>query len=109
MLRTRQIQDCVIDGNEEIFGWSAKFSGERRFAQVFDNVIAHQPPKLTRRNPDIASATDDLCRAFTGAGHSSPPFLMRPDGNLLLKGKNRLKLFERIETFLEERRSILNS
>jgi hypothetical protein len=46
MLRTRQIQDCVIDGYEEIGSRPAKSAGERRFTYEFDSFIANEPPKL---------------------------------------------------------------
>ena len=61
MLWARQIQDCVIDGDEEIGSRPAKSASERRFAQELDNAIADEPPKLARRNPDIAAVTNDFC------------------------------------------------
>lgn len=47
MLRTRQIQDCVIDGYEEIGGGPPKSTRERRFTQKLDNVVADEAPKLS--------------------------------------------------------------
>lgn len=61
MLRTRQIQDCVIDRDKEIGSRPAKSAREWRFTQKLDNVIADEPPKFTRRNPDTAAMTDDFC------------------------------------------------
>src|SRR5688500_17242129 len=82
MLRTRQIQDCVVDSYEEIGSRAAKSAGERGFAQVLDDVIANETPKFAGRNPDIPASTHDFCRAFAGAGHNTPLFL-GPNGNLL--------------------------
>ena len=81
MLRTRQIQDCVIDGDKEVRRRPAESTGERRFAQKLNRVIADQPPKLAGGNPDASATTHDFRRAFTGAGHSSPPSLAL-NGNL---------------------------
>lgn len=61
MLRTGQIQDCVIDSDEEIGSRAAKSAGERGLAQILDDAIANQTPKIARRNPDIPAATDDFC------------------------------------------------
>jgi len=48
MLRTGQIQDCVIDGDEEVRRRSTKPAREGRLAQKLDNVVANQPPELAR-------------------------------------------------------------
>jgi len=61
MLRTSQIQDCVIDGYEEIGSRAAKSAGQRRLTQVLDDVVANETPKLAGRNPDIPAATNDFC------------------------------------------------
>jgi hypothetical protein len=61
MLRTGQIQDCVIDSYEEIGSRAAKSAGERGFAQVLNNVVANETPKLAGRNPNVPAATHDFC------------------------------------------------
>jgi hypothetical protein len=61
MLRTGQIQDCVVDTYEEIGSRAAKSAAERGFAQILDNVLANETPKLAGRNPDIPAATNDFC------------------------------------------------
>jgi len=61
MLRASHIQDCVINRNEEI-GWSpSKLSGEWWLAQVFNEILAHQLPKLPWRDPYTAATTHDFC------------------------------------------------
>jgi hypothetical protein len=60
MLWTRQIQDCVIDGYKEIGRRPAKSAGERRFTQEFDNAVANQLPKFSRRNPNVPVKTNDF-------------------------------------------------
>jgi len=60
MLRASHIQDCVINRNEEI-GWPpAKLSGEWWLAQVFNEILAHQLPKLPRGDPYTAATTHDF-------------------------------------------------
>jgi hypothetical protein len=61
MLRTGQIQDCVIDSYEEIGSRAAKSAGERGFTHVLNNVVPNETPKLAGRNPDIPAATNDFC------------------------------------------------
>lgn len=73
MLRASHIEDGVVDRDQEVGRAAAKPSGQRRFAQVFDEVLAHKIPKLPGRDPDTAAATQNLRRAFSGAGHNSPP------------------------------------
>jgi len=61
MLRASRVEDCVVNGNEEI-GWSpAELSGEWRLAQVFDKILTHQLPKLPRRDPHTTATTHDFC------------------------------------------------
>ena len=61
MLGTGQIQDRVIDGYEEISSASAKSPGQRRFAEKLDDVVTHELPEFSGRNPDIAFTADDFC------------------------------------------------
>lgn len=61
MLRASHMQNCVIDRNEEICRPPAKSSGQWRLAEVFDQVLAHQVPKLSWGNPHTTAATHDLC------------------------------------------------
>lgn len=60
MFRASRIQDCVINGNEEIGRSPAKLSGEGWLAQIFDKILAHQLPKLPRRDPYTAAATHNF-------------------------------------------------
>lgn len=60
MLRASHIQDCVINRNEEICRSPPELSGQWRLAQVFDQVLAHQLPKLPWGNPHTAAATHDF-------------------------------------------------
>ena len=84
MLGTSSIQNRVIDRDEEIGRTPAELSGKRRLAEVLDEVLAHQLPKLLWRNPDTAAATDDFRRTFGGAGHNYP-------SNLALMGISSAK------------------
>ena len=60
MLRAGRIQDGVINGNEEIRRSPAELSGEWWLTQVFDKILAHQLPKLPRRDPYTAATTHDF-------------------------------------------------
>ena len=60
MLRASRIQDCVINRNEEIGRSPAKLSGEWWLAQVFDEILAHQRPKLAWRDPHTTATTHDF-------------------------------------------------
>jgi hypothetical protein len=50
----------VIDGDEEVGSRPAKSAGERRLAREFDDVVADEPPELSRGNPDTAATTNDF-------------------------------------------------
>ena len=60
MLGTGHIQDRMTDSNEEICGLPAELSGERWLAQVFDEILAHQLPKLPWRDPHTTATTQDF-------------------------------------------------
>lgn len=60
MLRAGRVEDCVINGNEEIRRSPAELSGEWWLTQVFDKILAHQLPKLPRRDPYTAATTHDF-------------------------------------------------
>ena len=72
MLRASHIQDGVTNGDQEIFGLAAELSGERGLTYIFNQVLAHQEPKLPRRNPHTATATHDFRRVMAPAGHNTP-------------------------------------
>jgi hypothetical protein len=108
MFWTSQIQNSVINRYEEI-GWlPSKPSRKGRLAQVLDNVITHQPPKLPRRNPDAAAAANDFRRSLAGAGHSSSSFY-GPNGNLLTESSLIIHLEERAQytQFLKDYKIII--
>ena len=46
MLGTSHIQNRMTNGNEEICGLPAKLSGERWLADIFNQILAHEEPKL---------------------------------------------------------------
>ena len=60
MLGTSHIQYCVINGNQKICRPAAKLSGQWRLAEVFDQVLSHQLPKLPWGDPHTAATTHDF-------------------------------------------------
>jgi hypothetical protein len=82
MFGTRQIQNGVIDGDQEVSGLTAESPRERRLTEVLDEPFANQIPELPRRDPDTSAPTDDFRGSFAGAGQSSTSCI-GPDGNLL--------------------------
>src|ERR671922_1321489 len=79
MLGACQVQNGMFDCYKKIGRLPPEFARQRRLAQVLDQIIANQTPKLARRNPHTAAPTDNLCRSFAAAGHS-------PTRNVALMG-----------------------
>ena len=72
MLRASRVEDGVINGNQEVGRSPAKLSREWWLAQVFNEILADQLPKLPWRDPYTTTTTHDFRRAFGLAGHSTP-------------------------------------
>jgi ribosomal protein L4 len=61
MFGTRKVQDCMIDANQKVGRLAAKSAGQWRLAQVLDQAVADESPKLTWRNPDTSATTLNFC------------------------------------------------
>ena len=72
MLGTGHIQDRMTDSNEEICRLPAELSGERWLADIFNQVLAHEEPKLPGGNPDTATPAQDFRGVFGLTGHNTP-------------------------------------
>jgi len=68
MFRARHVKNGVIDANQEVVGLTFELAGERTFVEVLDDIVANQPPKLTRRDPYTADETNHFCGM--PAGHT---------------------------------------
>ena len=73
MLWAGKIQNRVVDRQEKLGRRPLESAGERGLAQILYQVIAHEPPELTRRNPHISAKTNNFRRPLAGAGHRLLP------------------------------------
>ena len=70
MFRAGEAEHGVVHSYQEISMESFEASGQWPFIQVLDDVIAHELPKLARRNPDTTLVTDDFRGMFARAGQT---------------------------------------
>ena len=61
MFRAREAENRVLYSDQEVSMGSFETASQRSFVEIFDNVIAHELPKLARRNPDTALVADHFC------------------------------------------------
>ena len=61
MFRAGEAENRVVNSDQKIGMGSFETASQRSFVEIFDNVIAHELPKLARRNPDTALVADHFC------------------------------------------------
>ena len=61
---------------------SFEAASQRSFVQVFDNIVAHELPKLARRDPDTSLVTHHFCGMFACAGQTNTSKNFALSGNL---------------------------
>jgi hypothetical protein len=77
MFRARHTEDGMIHRNQEICRLSFELSGEWRLADVLDDVVSDETPKLSWRDPDASFITDDFCRMFARHTNTSKNFAQK--------------------------------
>jgi hypothetical protein len=71
MLRARQVQNGVVDGNQKVVGLTLELASERTLIEVLDDILANEPPELAWRNPHVAFKANYLGGMSTGHTNTS--------------------------------------
>ena len=69
MFRARHVKNGVIKANQEVVGLTFELASERTFVEVLDDIVANQPPELTRGDPYTPVETNYFCGM--PAGHTN--------------------------------------
>ena len=82
MFRAGEAQNRVVYSDQEVGMGSFETARQRSFVQIFDDVIAHELPKLARRNPDTTPVADDFRGMFARTGQTCTSKNFARNGNL---------------------------